>query len=133
MTRSILRYSRLLFDIRFFNIFILRIVLSSADVMSENMLEASPAEAPNGDVATPTQRLIEKLNELDEKHIMREIVISELRHLLMPDGYRLLDLGADDVVARLYLIANVHPEILGDVLSYHKSSVSQSYLACLQV
>ena len=50
----------------------------------------------------------------------------------MPDGYRLLDLEADDVVARLYLIATVHPEVLGDVLSYHKRAVSQSYLACLR-
>jgi hypothetical protein len=65
------------------------------------MLEASPIEAPNRDPGTPTQRLIEKLNELDEKHIMKERVISELKRLIMPDGYRALDLGADDVAARL--------------------------------
>jgi len=96
------------------------------------MLEASPIEAPNGDLGTPTQRLTEKLNELDEKYMMKEKVISELRRLLMPDGYRALDLEADDIVARLYLIATVHPEIFGDVLSYHKRAVSQSYLECLR-
>jgi hypothetical protein len=131
MTRDALRYITSLFILAIL-MFLVRLLLSSTDVMSETMLEASPVEAPTGDFGTATRRLIEKTNELDEEHIMREKVISELRRLLMPDGYRSLDLGADDVVARLYLIATLHPEVLGDVLSYHERAVSQSYLACLQ-
>ena len=40
---------------------------------------------------------MDKLNELDEKHIMREKVISELRYLLIPEGYRALDFGGHDL------------------------------------
>jgi hypothetical protein len=118
MTRIIPRHRPILLMIAIL-IFSLHLVLTSTRVMSESMLEASLIEAPNGDFATPTQRLMEKLNELDEKHIMKEKVTSELRRLLMPGGYGALDFGSDDVVARLYLIATVHPGILGDVLSYH--------------
>ena len=131
MTRRTLRYSPVIF-ISAIVIFLLRLVLSSTDVMSETMLEARPIELPNDVLGTSMQRLIEKQDELDKKHILREKVISELKQLLVPDGYRTLDLGADDVVARLYLIANVHPAIVGDLLSYHKNSVSQDYLGCLQ-
>jgi hypothetical protein len=43
--------------------------------MSETMSEPNPAEAPPADLGTTTQRLIEKINELDEKHIERETYI----------------------------------------------------------
>ena len=124
MTTTIRRYS--------LNFLILALVFTSTKAMSESMLEASPVGAPSGDFAAPTQRLMEKLNELDEQHIMKEKIISELKSLLMPGGYGALDFGSDEVVARLYLIATVHPEFLADVLSYHKSAISQSYLECLQ-
>ena len=107
-------------------------LLMSPSVMSESMLETIAVVETYGYFATPTQRLMEKLSEIDEHHIMKEKVISELKRLLMPGGYRALDFGSDDVVARLYLIATVHPKIIGDVLSYHKSAVSQTYLECLQ-
>lgn len=75
---------------------------------------------------------MDKLNEMDERHIMREKIISELRYLLTPKGYRALDLETDDIVARLYLLANVHPLVLEDVLSYHKDKIPKSYLDCLR-
>lgn len=74
MTKSIRRY-RSIFVIFAILIFLLRLVLSPTYVKSESMSEPRPIEEPNGDLGTPTQRLIEKLN--DEKHIMREKVISE--------------------------------------------------------
>lgn len=124
MTTTIRRYS--------LNFLILALVFTSTKALYESMLEASPVGTPSGDSAAPTQRLMEKLNELDEQHIMKEKIISELKSLLMPGGYGALDFGSDEVVARLYLIATVHPEFLADVLSYHKSAISQSYLECLQ-
>jgi hypothetical protein len=112
--------------------FLSYLLLMSPRVMSESMFEVIAVGERYGDFATPTQRLIERLNEIDEHHIMKEKVISELKRLLMPGGYGALDFRSDDVVARLYLIATVHPKIIGDVLSYHRSSVSQTYLECLQ-
>ena len=131
MTTIIRRYSQMFLIISVL-IFLSQLVLTSTRATSESMLEASPTHAPDGDFVTPTQRLMEKLDELDEKHIMKEQVIYELKRLLMPGGYAALDFESDDVVARLYLIATVHPKILGDVLSYHKSAVSKSYLDCLR-
>ena len=109
-----------------------RVMLSSSDLKSDSISEANPIEPSNSELSTPTQRLIDKLNELDERHIMREKVISGLRYLLTPEGYRALDLETDDIVARLYLLATVHPLMLDDVLSYHKDAITKSYLDCLQ-
>jgi hypothetical protein len=55
-----------------------------------------------------------------------------LKHLLLSDGYRALDPGSDDIAARLYLTAKVRPGITGEVLSYHKDSISQTYFECLR-
>jgi hypothetical protein len=96
------------------------------------MSEPNSAEEPPAYLGTTTQRLMEKTNELDKMHIEREKVISELKNMLLPEGYRALDFESDDIAARLYLIAKVRPGITGEVLSYHNDSISQTYLECLR-
>ena len=84
------------------------------------------------DLSITTRLLMEATSELDNQHTAKEKLISELKSLITESGYRALDFTSDDIVGRLYLIATVRPETLGEALSYHKSKPSQFYAECLR-